>query len=258
MGRPDLVEKYKAKKAKLGLKAAFQPESPRRNRTVQEHAIYAAMVEAMDQAVGKVLKTLADNGLAEDTIVIFFSDNGGLSTSEGSPTSNLPYRAGKGWMYEGGIREPLVVRWPKTVKPGTTCDVPVISTDFYPTPLAACGLESIPGQHKDGTSFLGLLKNPSARHERAPLVWHYPHWGNQGGIPSSAIRDGDWKLIEFYWKKGIELYNLAKDPGEQHNLATKNPAKVAELKALLDASLRDTDALMPIPNPKAGTPFTKW
>jgi arylsulfatase A-like enzyme len=258
MGRPDLVAKYQGKKEKLGLEAAFRPEPPRENRAVQEHAVYAAMVEAMDQAVGKVLKTLDDLRLADDTLVIFFSDNGGLSTSEGSPTSNLPYRAGKGWTYEGGIREPLVVRWPKVVKPGSTCEVPVISTDFYPTLLAACGLDLIPAQHKDGTSFLDLLRDPSAKHERAPLFWHYPHWGNQGGIPSAAVRDGDWKLIEFYWKKGLELYNLAKDPGEQHDLAAANPAKVAELKAKLDAFRKDTDALMPLPNPQAKTPFTKW
>lgn len=258
MGRPDLVEKYKAKKAKLGLKAAFAPEAPRQNLTVQEHAIYAAMVEAMDQAVGKVLKTLDDLHLADDTIVIFFSDNGGLSTSEGSPTSNLPFRAGKGWTYEGGIREPLLVRWPKIVKPGGTCDVPVISTDFYPTLLAACGLDPLPAQHKDGVSFLDLLRDPAAKHPRAPLFWHYPHWGNQGGIPSAAVRDGDWKLIEFYWKKDLELYDLAKDPGEQHNLAASQPAKVAELKAKLDAFRKDTSALIPTPNPQAATPFDKW
>jgi len=258
MGRKDLVEKYQAKHDKLGLKPAFSPEPPRKNRTVQEHVIYAAMVDAMDQAVGKVLKTLDDTGLAKDTIVIFFSDNGGLSTSEGSPTSNLPYRAGKGWMYEGGIREPLVVRWPGTVKPGSTCDVPVTSTDFYPTLLEACGLPLDPAQHKDGTSFMDLLKDPTAKHTRAPLFWHYPHWGNQGGIPSSAVRDGDWKLIRFYWKKGTELYNLAADPGELHDLAAGNPAKVAELNTKLDAFLKDTDALLPIPNPKAAKNFEKW
>ena len=235
MGRPDLVKKYREKKAKLGINPVYFPEPPRRNRGVQEHAVYAAMVDAMDQAVGKVLKTLDDNGLTEDTIVIFFSDNGGLSTSEGSPTSNLPFRAGKGWTYEGGIREPLVIRWPKTIKPGGTCDTPVISTDFYPTLLAACGLDLLPEQHKDGTGFLDLLKNPAAKHERAPLFWHYPHWGNQGGIPSSAVREGNWKLIEFHWKKGFELYDLAKDPGEKHNLAAENPDKVAELKARLAA-----------------------
>lgn len=258
MGRPDLVKKYREKKAKLGLNPSYLPEPPRRNRGVQEHAVYAAMVDAMDQAVGKVLKTLDDNGLAEDTIVIFFSDNGGLSTSEGSPTSNLPFRAGKGWTYEGGIREPLVIRWPKTVKPGGTCDTPVISTDFYPTLLAACGLELLPEQHKDGTGFLDLLKDPAAKHERAPLFWHYPHWGNQGGIPSAAVRDGDWKLIEFYWKKGFELYDLTKDPGEHRNLAAEYPAKVKDLKSKLDAFRKDTGAFMPIVNPNAKTPFETW
>lgn len=258
MGRPDLVRKYEEKVARLGLKAAFQPEPPREVRTVQQHAVYAAMVEAMDQAVGKVLKSLEDNGLTEKTIVIFFSDNGGLSTSEGSPTSNLPLRAGKGWLYEGGIREPLVIRWPATVKPATTCDVPVISTDFYPTLLEACGLDPLPAQHKDGTSFLDLLKDPTAKHQRAPLFWHYPHWGNQGGIPSAAVRDGDFKLIEFYWKKGFELYDLTKDPGEQRNLTAENPAKFAELKAKLEAFRKETTALLPVVNPDAKTPFEKW
>jgi arylsulfatase A-like enzyme len=132
-GRPDLVEKYEAKRKKLGLKPEVEPEHPRKNLTVQQHAVYAAMVEAMDEAIGKVLKAIDDNGLREDTIVVFFSDNGGLSTAEGSPTSNLPLRAGKAWAYEGGIREPLTVRWPGKIKAGTTCDVPLISTDFYPT-----------------------------------------------------------------------------------------------------------------------------
>ncbi len=260
-GKPELIEKYRRKKAALGLKAAFAPEPPRENRTVQEHAVYAAMVESMDQAVGKVLACLDENGLAEDTIVLFFADNGGLSTSEGSPTSNLPYRAGKGWIYEGGIREPLVVRWPKTVKPGGTCDTPVISTDFYPTLLAACGLDPLPAQHVDGRSFLHLLKDPShpsTGPTRPPLFWHYPHWGNQGGIPSSAVRDGNWKLIRFHWKKGHELYDLAADPGETNNLAAARPDKLAELSARLDGFLKDTGALMPAPNPKADPDFKKW
>lgn len=254
----DLVRKYEEKRTKLGLKPVFATDDPKQVRQVQEHAVYAAMVEEMDRSVGKVLKALDDNGLAEDTIVVFFSDNGGLSTAEGSPTSNLPYRAGKGWMYEGGIREPLIVRWPKTIKPGGTCATPVISTDFFPTFLQACGLDLLPAQHKDGTSFLDLLKNPEAKHSRAPLFWHYPHWGNQGGIPSSAVRDGNWKLIEFYWKKGFELYDLSKDPGEQTNLAEKMPEKVAELKAKLQAFKTDTGAILPIVNPKPDPSFEKW
>ncbi|MGB6221293.1 sulfatase [Haloferula sp.] len=258
MAPEDLVKKYRQKRKELGLKAEFGPENPRENRTVQEHAVYAGMVESMDRAVGKVMQALDDNGLTDDTIVIFFSDNGGLSTSEGSPTSNLPYRAGKGWMYEGGIREPLIVRWPKAIKGGEVCETPVISTDFYPTLLEACGFELLPDQHQDGTSFLTLLKNPTASHSRAPLFWHYPHWGNQGGIPSSAIRDGNWKLIDYYWKKDIELFDLSKDPGERHNLAKAEPEIAAKLKAQLDALRKETDALAPAPNPKAKKDFSKW
>ncbi|OYV04908.1 MAG: sulfatase [Verrucomicrobiales bacterium VVV1] len=259
LGAPaDLVKKYEEKRTKLGLKPVFTPDFPRDVRQVQEHAVYAGMVEEMDRAVGKVLKTLDELGLADDTLIVFFSDNGGLSSSEGSPTSNVPYRAGKGWMYEGGIREPLVVRWPKTIKPGGTCTTPVISTDFFPTFLQACGLDLLPDQHKDGTSFLDLLKDPQAKHQRAPLFWHYPHWGNQGGIPSSAIREGNWKLIEFYWKKGFELYDLSKDPSEQHNLAEKMPEKVTDLKARLQAFKKDTGAILPIVNPKPDPSFKKW
>jgi arylsulfatase A-like enzyme len=258
IGREDLVAKYVKKRKDLGLKEAFEPESPRMNRTIQQHAVYAAMVEAMDQAVGKILDSIESNGLTRDTIVIFFSDNGGLSTSEGSPTSNLPFRAGKGWAYEGGIREPMLFRWPATTKAGAVCDTPVISTDFYPTLLEACGIPPRPEQHKDGTSFLDLIKDPAADHPRAPLFWHYPHWGNQGGIPFSAVREGDWKLIRFHWKKGTELYNLADDPGETKNLAESRPEITKKLSAALDTLLTETDALLPTVNPKAAKNFGKW
>jgi arylsulfatase A-like enzyme len=257
MAPKPLVNKYEAKAKKLGLEAKFDPEWPRKNRTVQQHAIYGGMVEAMDSAVGKVLKAVEDNGLKEKTIVIFFSDNGGLSTSEGSPTSNLPYRAGKGWAYEGGVREPCLVSWPGTIRGASTSSVPIISTDFYPTLLELCGFELMPEQHLDGTSFAKVFNALGVEHNREPLFWHYPHWGNQGGIPYSALRDGDWKLIRFHWKKGEELYNLAKDPGEQTNLADKEPAKLKELAAILDAKLKDTDAIMPIVNPNAAKDFEK-
>mgnify|MGYP000368545971 CR=1 FL=1 len=251
IGRDDLIEKYRAKKKQLGLTAAFEDEPPRKNRTIQEHAIYAAMVEAMDAAIGRVLKALDDHGVADDTIVIFFSDNGGLSTSEGSPTSNLPYRAGKGWMYEGGIREPLIIRWPGKAKGGSNCEVPVTSTDFYPTLLEACGLPAKPKQHVDGVSLVPLLEQPTAAFQRGPIFWHYPHWGNQGGSPSAAVRDGSWKLIHYYTDKDPELFDLSKDPGERKNLAKQHPEKVAALMGKLDAFRRETDALMPSPNPKA-------
>ncbi len=258
MAPEQLVAKYEAKREQRGLESRFEPEPPRENRIVQEHAIYAGMVEAMDAAVGKVLDALEANGVADDTLVIFFSDNGGLSTSEGSPTSNLPYRAGKGWMYEGGIREPMLVRWPAKGKAGAVCDVPVTSTDFYPTILDVCGLAPLPEQHVDGVSFAHLVEDPNTEHNRPPLFWHYPHWGNQGGIPSSAIRDGDWKLITFAWKKPPELFNLADDPGEQKNLAGTHPEKLAELQAKLDDFLKQTGALHPSENPDPKSPFEKW
>jgi arylsulfatase A-like enzyme len=257
MAPEKLVEKYKAKRERLGLKPAFEPEFPRENRTVQEHAIYAGMVEAMDSAVGKVLKAVEDNGLKEETIVVFFSDNGGLSTSEGSPTSNRPYRAGKGWAYEGGIREPMLVSWPGKIPAGTS-DQPVLSTDFYPTLLELCNFESIPWQHVDGTSFAKLLRNPDTTLDRSPLFWHYPHWGNQGGIPFSAIRDGKWKFINFYFKKPPELYDLTKDPGENNNLAEQHPEIVLRLTTLLEEKLEATDAILPIVNPNPKDSFEKW
>ena len=258
-GRPDLVRKYAEKRRKLGLDEPLEPEPPRDNLKVQQHAVYAAMVEAMDQAIGKVLRAIDDHGLRDDTIVIFFSDNGGLSTAEGFPTSNLPLRAGKGWSYEGGIRVPLIVRAPGKAKPGSTCAAPVISTDFYPTLLELCGFDPLPQQHRDGVSFARLLADPQAKQERPPLLWHYPHWGNCGGIPNSAIRDGDWKLIRYYWQKEPELFHLARDPGERNNLAHQEPEKFQALNTRLDALLEDTHALLPFTNPKPRTrPFVKW
>ncbi len=258
MGRPDLVEKYRQKKQKLGLTSAFESEPPRRNRTVQSHAIYAAMVEALDQAIGKVIACLDEQQLTEDTLIIFFSDQGGLSTSEGSPTSNLPYRAGKGWLYEGGLRVPLLIHLPGTKNRGKTCDEPVISTDFYPTILEACGLPALPEQHIDGKSLLPLLNDPDADLDRGQIFWHYPHWSNQGGIPAAAIREGDWKYIHYFWGKQDELFNLAKDPGERNDLASKETEKATAMKALLKTFLENTGARLPSPNPNHRKPFDTW
>jgi arylsulfatase A-like enzyme len=260
IGREDLVKKYQERAKELGATddAIWGYDAPRKVRQIQEHAIYAAMVEAMDLAVGKVLKALDDNGVAERTLVVFFSDNGGLSTSEGWPTSNLPCRAGKGWLYEGGIREPLLVKWPGVTKPGSVCSAPMISTDFYPTLLEACGLPAQPKQHLDGVSLVPLLKDPSATIERQPLFWHYAHWGNQGGIPGSVIRDGNWKLIDFYWGKQPELFDLATDPGEQNNLAADQPEQVKALLAKLNAWRQSVNALAPTKNPDFEGEFEKW
>lgn len=249
MAREDLRKKYEQKRKRLGLKAKWGREGKRKVRLVQEHAVYAGMVEALDQAVGKVLAKLDELGLADNTIVIFTSDNGGLSTSEGHPTSNLPLRAGKGWLYEGGIREPLLVRWPGVVKPGTVIDAPVISPDFYPTLLAAAGLPLRPKQHLDGVNLAPLLKEGGAPEPRA-LYWHYPHYGNQGGAPGGAIRQGDWKLIEWFEGPTVELYNLADDLGEKHNLAADYPEKVEQLRAQLHAWQKATGAKFPTPNPR--------
>lgn len=253
-----LVKKYEAKRKKLGLKDEFAPESPRQNRTIHSHAVYAAMIEAMDSAVGHVLDTLDEQGLADNTLVIFTSDNGGLSTSEGSPTSNLPYRAGKGWLYEGGIRVPLLVRNPATGHAGEITEEPVYSTDFYPTILAATGHDLLPENHKDGESFLSHLQDPSAPKTGRPLFWHYPHWGNQGGSPGTAIRDGKWKLIRWEWPVRTELFDLEADPGETKNLSASEPELVDQLNQKIDAFLKETKAYLPVKNPNFKGEFEKW
>jgi arylsulfatase A-like enzyme len=247
MGREDLVKKYEAKRKQLALNAEWGREEPRDVRLVQEHAVYAAMVEAMDLAVGKVLAKLESLGLSENTLVIFTSDNGGLSTSEGWPTSNLPLRGGKGWMYEGGIREPLVVRWPAVVKPESVISTPVSSPDFMPTLLEAAGIKPQPNQTLDGTSLLPLFKGNSLP-ERA-LFWHYPHYGNQGGAPSAAIRRGDWKLIEWQEDSRVELFHLASDLSEMSDLAASQPQRVTQLRNELHAWQRHVGAKLPITNP---------
>lgn len=246
MSRSDLKQKYIEKKKRLGLKAEWKKDGDRQVRQVQEHAVYAGMVEAMDMAVGRVLDCLKKNGLDKNSVVIFMSDNGGLSTSEGSPTSNLPLRGGKGWMYEGGIREPMIIRWPGVTKPGAVCAEPVTSVDFYPTMLEMAKLPAKPNQHIDGKSLVPLLK--SKEMERGDIFWHYPHWGNQGGTPSCAIRNGDWKLIEFFTDGRLELYNLKDDIGELNNLATKLPNRAKAMHKRLVEWRKSVDAKMPTKN----------
>ncbi len=250
-GRQDLVRKYEEKAGTLQHDGpAFIPEGEREVRQVQDHAVYAAMIEAMDDAVGKVLDALEQLGLADNTAVIFMSDNGGLSTSEGSPTSNVPLRAGKGWLYEGGIRVPMIVKWPNVIAPGSVCSHPVTSTDFYPTMLEMAALDARPDQHCDGVSFAPLMRGDAQREDR-PLFWHYPHYGNQGGSPGAAVRVGDYKLIEFFETGKVELYNLVNDPGERHDLVETMPEKTVELRDLLHAWQQETGARFPTPNPNA-------
>jgi len=245
MARADLLEKYQEKAKTVGPDEWGQ-EPPRKVRLIQNNPIYAGMVEAMDQAVGKVLDHLKETGLDEKTVVFMMSDNGGLSTSEGHPTSNLPLRAGKGWLYEGGIREPLLIKWPGNTKAGEICDVPVISTDFYPTILEMAGLELRPEQHMDGMSMVNLATGSESFGQT--LFFHYPHYGNQGGTPGAAIRKGDFKLIEFFEDGHTELYNLAEDIGEKNDLSSDMPDLRNELLKELHQWQKDVDARMPTRN----------
>ena len=249
MGRPDLVQEYEARRALLpAVEVSWRQERGRKTRLVQDHAVYAAMVEAMDEAVGLVLDELETLGLVNDTVVIFFSDNGGLSTSEGHPTSNEPLRAGKGWLYEGGIREPCIIRAPQVTAAGSVCNTPIISIDFLPTILELAGID--PPPRLDGMSLVSLLGGAVELAGRQTIYWHYPHYGNQGGAPSGAVRAGRWKLIEWYEDGALELFDLDEDPAETVNLADTAPAMAARLRRSLALWRESVGARMPTPNPR--------
>ncbi|MEM9237066.1 MAG: sulfatase, partial [Verrucomicrobiota bacterium] len=215
-----LVQKYRSKAEAMGLSDAekrfiFDRRLP--VRQVQDNPIYAGMMETLDTAVGIVLGKLKKTGLEKNTVVIFTSDNGGVTAGDNYATGLLPFRGGKGRQWEGGIREPYLIRAPGVTKPGGVSEVPVIGMDFYPTMLELAGLPLKPKQHADGVSLLPVLKGGEIA-ER-PLFWHYPHYGNQGGEPSSIIRSGDWKLIYYHEDGRQELYHLKDDIGEQKDLA---------------------------------------
>jgi len=251
--KEEFKKKYQTKAEGVVVEEEFKEVTSKRKnkaRQVQKHPIYAGMMQSMDENVGKVLKELERQGLSDNTIVCFTSDNGGLSTSEGRPTSNLPLRGGKGWLYEGGVRVPYVIRWPGVTKPGSTCSVPVTGSDFYPTLLQATNSPMKPKQHVDGKSLVPLLKNPSASLNREAIYWHYPHYGNQGGLPGSSLRAGDYKLLERFEDNSLELYNLKEDIGEIKDLSKEMPEKVAQLKKMLDRWRDEVNAKMMSPNPK--------
>jgi arylsulfatase A-like enzyme len=218
-------------------------------RLVQSDPVYAAMIYSLDENIGRLLDALQRTGQAEDTVVVFTSDNGGLATAEGSPTCNAPLSEGKGWMYEGGTREPLIIRWPGVVEPGSLCRVPVTSPDFYPTCLEIAGLPLNPVQHSDGISLLPLLEGETSL-DREAIFWHYPHYGNQGGKPGSSTRAGDFKLIHFFEDDRMELYNLREDIGEEHNLALVYLNKTADLAEKLSAWRQSVEAKIPRVNPE--------
>jgi arylsulfatase A-like enzyme len=252
--KQNLTGKYEAKSERLpkGTNPTFLPEHNSVTRQVQDRPVYAGMIESVDESVGRVMKKLDELGVAENTVVIFMSDNGGLSTRpkrRNTSTSNLPLRAGKGWLYEGGIREPMIIKWPGVVEPGSVCGEPVTSTDFYPTMLEMAGLPLISEQHVDGVSLVPLLKN-RGKLKRKAIYWHYPHYHGSGNRPSGAVRAGDYKLIEWYEDNHIELYNLKNDIGERHDLSTEMPKKVTELGKMLDNWRETVGARMPGPNPE--------
>ena len=248
--KPELIDRFKDKPPSAG----------------HHNPVYAAMIASVDQSVGRIMKRLDELGLAENTIVIFFSDNGGvggygeLGGGTGrNITDNSPLRGGKGMLYEGGVRVPLIVRWPKVVKAGTTCDEPVIGIDFYPTLLEAAGAKPPQGYPLDGTSFLlPLLKSSGrAKLQRDAIYWHFPGYlqadvkrGTWRTTPGGAIRAGDFKLIEFFETGRIELYNLADDLSQKHDLASTMPDRAKELHAKLAAWRKALAA--PMPKPKTG------
>ena len=220
-------------------------------RQVQDNPLYGGMVESMDDAVGIVLKKLDELGLEKNTIVCFTSDNGGVSAGDGKATSNLPLRGGKGRQFEGGLREPFYIKVPGQ-KPNI-CNAPVIGTDFYPTLLDLCRLESRKDQHVDGRNLTPLLTEPPPTNNNEwlsrSLFWHYPHYGNQGGEPSSIVRQGKWKLIRYHETNAVELYDILADVGEQSDLSKNEPEVSKRMEKSLDAWLAEVDARMPTVNP---------
>jgi arylsulfatase A-like enzyme len=234
-GRQDLVEYYRGK---------LKPDET-------HNCHYAAMVHCLDENVGRILSRLEERKLDQRTIVVFTSDNGGFSHSGGRKndvTTNEPLRLGKGYCYEGGHRVATIIRYPNVTGQDGVCDVPVVSTDFYPTLLELAGLPLRPEQHVDGVSLAPLLADPEhGKIERDAIYWHYPHDSPQGGTPSGAIRQGDWKLIEFFGDGRLELYNLNQDLSEADDLAQHMPERVEQLHEELKAWRQAVDAKMPPP-----------
>ncbi|MFX0098584.1 MAG: sulfatase-like hydrolase/transferase, partial [Candidatus Hodarchaeota archaeon] len=256
------IKKYRKKAEKMGLdkQEAFEEGKyyfimenfPIRKiplRIIQSDPAYAGMIDRLDHNIGRLLDTLKQIGKYDDTIIIFYSDNGGLSNHERAPTCNLPLRDGKSYVYEGGIREPLLIKWKGVIQPGSTCDQPITATDFYPTLLEACNMELIPEQHVDGKSFLPLLEDPSIDWDRGPLFWHYPHYNGNGALPGSFIIDGKWKLIEWLENGEAELFNLENDVAEEKNVASEYPEIKERLLRKLKELQEETGAKMPEPNP---------
>ena len=296
-GRKDLVEKYKKKLATMpedkrppyilegnpdsdpltidervslvsekGYEGFSQlPRGTVKIKQRQDNVQFAAMVETMDESLGRVMAKLKELGIEDNTIVIFASDNGGMAAGNfGRPskvlnpetpdkhfsTSNLPLRGAKGWLYEGGVRVPVIVKWSGVKKTGSECSVPIVSTDFYPSILEMVGVPQLPKQHVDGKSFVPLLEGMTD-FKRDAIFWHFPHYSNHGmQSPGGAVRYKNFKLIEYYENNTVQLFDLDKDLGELHDLAKENPAKVKELTDMLHKWRKSINAKMMPPNPE--------
>ena len=296
-GRPDLVEKYRKKLAAMPkedgpdfilesnpdgpaltseeLKALAENDELQAHQDArvwwvkqkQDNVEFAGMLEATDESLGRIREKLNDLGLADNTIVIFSADNGGMSASNqyrgiNHPiesldsrfaSSNLPLRGAKGWNYEGGIRVPLIVYWPGRIKPNTISHALVTGTDFYPTLLEMIGLPALPNQHVDGVSFLSALQGKV--HDRGAIYWHFPHYSNHGyQSPGGAIRLGKYKLLEYYENGNVQLFDLEKDIGEQNDLSKAKPDVRSKLLKMLHDWRREVDAKMPYPKTATSKP----
>jgi arylsulfatase A-like enzyme len=245
----DEVERYEVKAAALGPESEehYEAERDADTKLRQDHATYAAMVQSSDRSVGRILDKLSELSLDQNTVVVFLSDNGGLSTltrrSPNQATANTPLRAGKGWLYEGGIRAPLIVRWPGTISAGAVVSAPAASTDVFPTLLELAGLPGQPSHHVDGASLVGAMNGAPEVHEA--LFWHFPHYHGSGNRPGGAVRIADLKLIEWFEDGVVELYDLATDLGERRDLSTERPEDTARLLTELRNWRNELDANMP-------------
>jgi uncharacterized sulfatase len=231
---PELLKKYEAKRPMPGY-----PSNP----------AYAGLLEELDQSVGRIVEAVDRAGLAEKTLILFLSDNGGIEHEQSGRvvTSNAPLRGEKGTLYEGGIRIPAIARWPGRVPANRESATPLITMDVYPTLLELSGARAAAKQPQDGLSLTSVLRDPNAKPARDTLYWHLPHYHHSS--PASAIRRGDWKLIEFFENNSVELYDLGRDPGEKNNLALREPQRVGELRGALADWRRDIGARLPQPNP---------
>jgi arylsulfatase A-like enzyme len=253
----ELIKKYQAKKTILNLpdSVRFRKDEPWtkfekgwKRRTVQDYPVYAAMIENMDENIGRLLNKIDSLGLTDNTIIIFTSDNGGLSTAEGSPTNNGALRAGKGWLYEGGLRVPLIITWLGNIKAGQVSEMPVSSVDIFSTFYKAIYKNDVKNKAVDGKDIIGLVANEKKNMGRA-LFWHYPHYSNQGGKPGAAMLKDGFKLILNYEDNSIEFYNLKNDIGERNNIASTNKNMAMMNKRDLEKWLKENKAQLPIANP---------